>query len=84
MSEAGCQHSERLEARSYQLEVANEVIENLNQGVENVFISLQQDAGKTIIALHVLCRLLNEGLLDSVLILLPRGCFKIASTNGLT
>jgi superfamily II DNA or RNA helicase len=72
MSEARCQHSERLEARSYQLEIANEVIENLNQGVENVFISLQQGAGKTIIALLVLCRLLNEGRLDSVLILLPR------------
>jgi superfamily II DNA or RNA helicase len=52
MSEARCQHTGRLEARSYQLEIANEVIENLNQGVENVFISLQQGAGKTIIALR--------------------------------
>jgi hypothetical protein len=40
MSEARCQYSEKLETGSYQLEIANEVIDNLNQeGRERIHIS---------------------------------------------
>ena len=71
MSEGRCQPSERLEVRGYQTDIFNEVLNHLNNGKKNVFIYLQQGAGKTVIALLVLCYLLNKNQLNSVLVLLP-------------
>jgi len=67
-----CQHSEELEIRDYQVEIVNEILNHFNDGIRNVFVSLPQGSGKTIIALLVLCRLMNENRLSSVLVLLPR------------
>jgi superfamily II DNA or RNA helicase len=72
MSEKRCGPTDRVEVRDYQIQVVNEILDSFRNGKRNVFVSLQQGSGKTIIALLALCDLVNEGYVGSVLILIPR------------
>ncbi|MEM3710137.1 MAG: DEAD/DEAH box helicase family protein [Nitrososphaerales archaeon] len=72
MSEKKCGPSDELEIRDYQAKITNEILNYLGSGKKNVFVSLQQGSGKTIIALLTLCNLVNEGSVSSVLVLIPR------------
>jgi len=72
MSEKRCGPNNKVDIRDYQNEIVNEIINNFRNGIRNVFISLQQGSGKTIIALLALCNLVNEGYVSSILILIPR------------
>jgi superfamily II DNA or RNA helicase len=67
-----CNPSESLELRNYQVDLIREILRHLSRGKTNIFVSLPQGTGKTIIALSALCDLLNENNLDSILVLLPR------------
>jgi len=72
MPEKRCGPSDKLEVRGYQVEIASEILNNFKDGRRNIFISLQQGSGKTIIALLALSSLVNEGSVSSVLVLIPR------------
>jgi superfamily II DNA or RNA helicase len=67
-----CSPSESLELRNYQVDLVREILAYLSSGKINVFVSLPQGTGKTIIALSALCDLVNDNSLESVLVLLPR------------
>ena len=72
MSEKRCGPSDKLEIRDYQIQIVNEILDSFNNGKRNVFVSLPQGSGKTIIALLALTNLVNEGSVSSVLVLIPR------------
>jgi len=68
-----CGLRENFSLRDYQRLLVDEVLSEFEKkGKQNVFISLPQGTGKTIIALAVLSRLINDGKVRRVLILLPR------------
>lgn len=73
VSERVCGPREDVTLRKYQAEIAEEILDKLrNASSSNVFVSLPQGTGKTIIALNALCELINGNSLSSVLILIPR------------
>lgn len=63
---------EKLKLRSYQKEIMEEILHKIDENKINIFLSLPQGAGKTIIALAVLSELINRNIVKSVLIILPR------------
>jgi superfamily II DNA or RNA helicase len=72
MPEKRCGTTDKVEVRDYQIQIVNEILNKFRNGIKNVFVSLQQGSGKTIIALLALCNLMNEGYVNSVLVLIPR------------
>jgi len=68
-----CGFREGYSLRDYQEPLVKEALEEFElKGKQNVFISLPQGTGKTIIALATLSNLVNDGKVRRVLILLPR------------
>lgn len=68
-----CGLREGFSLRDYQRPLIDEALsEFMEKGKQNVFISLPQGTGKTVIALAVLSKLINDGKVRKVLILLPR------------
>jgi len=72
MSVRRCGPRENLKLRDYQEELVQEILSKLKRGKHNIFLSLPQGTGKTIIALATLSELFNRNSLESVLVLLPR------------
>jgi len=72
MPERRCGTTDKVEVRDYQIQIVNEILNKFRNGIKNVFVSLHQGSGKTIIALLALCNLVNEGYVNSVLVLIPR------------
>jgi len=72
MATRRCGPRENLKLRDYQEELVREILNKLKEGKRNIFLSLPQGTGKTIIALAALSELINENDLESVLVLLPR------------
>jgi len=59
--------------REYQEPIINETLKEFEEKAnQNVFISLPQGTGKTIIALATLSKLVNDGKVKKVLVLIPR------------
>jgi len=59
--------------RKYQTPIVNEALKEFEEkATQNVFISLAQGTGKTIIALAALSKLVNDGKVRKVLVLIPR------------
>lgn len=59
--------------REYQNPIVSETLKEFEEkSKQNVFISLPQGTGKTIIALAALSKLVNDGKLRKVLVLIPR------------
>lgn len=68
-----CGLREGFNLREYQESIVNETLEEFEKkATQNVFISLAQGTGKTIIALAALSKLVNEGKVRKVLVLIPR------------
>mgnify|MGYP000569065468 CR=1 FL=1 len=68
-----CGLREGFSLRDYQGPLMDEALSEFEEkGRQNVFISLPQGTGKTIIALAALSKLINDGEVRRVLILLPR------------
>ena len=72
MSPKKCGPKEILKLRDYQKDLTQEILDKLEEGKRNVFLSLPQGTGKTIIALSAMCELINKHDIESVLVLLPR------------
>ena len=59
--------------RGFQIPYKNQILEALmSKKYENVFLSLPQGVGKTVIALAALSEMINRDLVKRVLVLLPR------------
>ena len=59
--------------RKYQMSIVGETLKEFEEkSKQNVFISLPQGTGKTIIALAVLSKLVNDNKVTKVLVLIPR------------
>jgi superfamily II DNA or RNA helicase len=71
MLEKRCGPTDKVEARDYQIQIVNKILNKFRNGIKNVFVSLHQGSVKTIIALLALCNLVNKGYVNSVLVLIP-------------
>jgi len=70
---SSCGFREGHSLKDYQEPLVKEALQEFElRGKQNVFISLPQGTGKTIIALAALSRLINDGKVRRLLILLPR------------
>jgi len=68
-----CGLSKGFSLREYQEPIVNEALKEFEEKArQNVFISLPQGTGKTIIALAALSKLVNDGKVRKVLVLIPR------------
>jgi len=68
-----CGLREGLNLREYQGPIINEALKEFEEKAkQNVFISLPQGTGKTVIALATLSKLVNDGEVRKVLVLIPR------------
>ena len=68
-----CGLREGFSLREYQTLIVNEALKEFEEkATQNVFISLAQGTGKTIIALAALSKLVNDGKVRKVLVLIPR------------
>lgn len=68
-----CGLREGFSLREYQEPIVNETLKEFEEKAkQNVFISLAQGTGKTIIALAALSKLVNDGKVRKVLVLIPR------------
>lgn len=68
-----CGLREGFSLREYQTPIVNETLKEFEEkATQNVFISLAQGTGKTIIALAALSKLVNDGKVRKVLVLIPR------------
>lgn len=68
-----CGLREGFSLREYQEPIVNETLKEYEEKAkQNVFISLAQGTGKTIIALATLSKLVNDGKVRKVLVLIPR------------
>jgi superfamily II DNA or RNA helicase len=68
-----CGFREGFSLRGYQIPLVDEALKEFEEKVrQNVFISLPQGTGKTIIALAALSKLVNGNKVKKVLILIPR------------
>lgn len=68
-----CGLREGFSLREYQTPIVNETLKEFEEkATQNVFISLAQGTGKTIIALAALSKLVNDGKARKVLVLIPR------------
>jgi superfamily II DNA or RNA helicase len=68
-----CGLREGFTLREYQIPIVNEALKEFEEKArQNVFISLPQGTGKTIIALAALSKLINDDRVKRVLILIPR------------
>lgn len=68
-----CGLREGFSLREYQTPIVNEALKEFEEkATQNVFISLAQGTGKTIIALAALSKLVNDGKVRKVLVLIPR------------
>lgn len=70
MSQAKCGFKEDYSLKTHQNPIYDRVLKELPEK-KNVFVSLPQAAGKTIIALAVLSELVNDNSVKKVLVLLP-------------
>jgi superfamily II DNA or RNA helicase len=68
-----CGLREGFSLRDYQTLIVSETLKEFEEkSRQNVFISLPQGTGKTIIALAALSKLINENKVKKVLVLIPR------------
>ncbi|MEO0279035.1 MAG: DEAD/DEAH box helicase family protein, partial [candidate division WOR-3 bacterium] len=68
-----CGLREGVTLKDYQILIVEETLKEFEKnGKQNVFISLPQGTGKTIIALAALSRLVNDGKVKRALVLIPR------------
>ena len=68
-----CGIREGFSLREYQKTIVNETLKEFKEKAkQNVFISLPQGTGKTVIALAALSKLVNDNKVRKVLVLLPR------------
>lgn len=68
-----CGLREGFSLREYQTPIVNETLKEFEEKAkQNVFISLAQGTGKTIIALAALSKLVNDGKVRKVIVLIPR------------
>ena len=68
-----CGLREGFSLREYQEPIVNKTLKEFEEkATQNVFISLAQGTGKTIIALAALSKLVNDGKVRKVLVLIPR------------
>lgn len=68
-----CGLREGFSLREYQIPIVDEILKEFEEKArQNVFISLPQGTGKTIIALAALSKLVNDNKVKKVLILIPR------------
>jgi len=73
LAKVRCGLKPNLKLRDYQKELVADILNEFeNEHKQNVFLSLPQGTGKTIIALAALSDLVNKYNLNSILVLLPR------------
>lgn len=67
-----CGLRENFQLRPYQTSIVKTILNNFNSTSKNIFVSLPQGSGKTIIALSAVSSWINSNSSNRILVLLPR------------